>query len=106
MVLFFACFFFFGGGGERGGQFDIIESKRVCLVSSRNPETTFPSHTEGWSYLFTVVFFCYIAAAVVVPGVTHCACCRDEEFSAAAVSPSDVIHANKKDIPSIFRVGI
>ena len=29
---------------------------------------------------------------------------RDEEFSAAAVSPSDVIHANKKDIPCIFRV--
>ncbi|XP_076464041.1 serine/threonine-protein kinase MRCK alpha-like isoform X3 [Babylonia areolata] len=29
---------------------------------------------------------------------------RDEDFSAAAVSPSDVIHANKKDIPCIFRV--
>ncbi|XP_035826923.1 serine/threonine-protein kinase MRCK alpha isoform X4 [Aplysia californica] len=29
---------------------------------------------------------------------------RDEDFSAAAVLPSDVIHANKKDIPCIFRV--
>ncbi|CAG5119390.1 unnamed protein product, partial [Candidula unifasciata] len=29
---------------------------------------------------------------------------RDEEFSATAVLPSDVIHANKKDIPCIFRV--
>ena len=41
---------------------------------------------------------------VTVDDVTRCACCRDEEFSAAAVSPSDVIHANKKDIPCIFRV--
>ncbi|BFZ07324.1 hypothetical protein BsWGS_10363 [Bradybaena similaris] len=29
---------------------------------------------------------------------------RDKEFSVTAVSPSDVIHANKKDIPCIFRV--
>jgi len=29
---------------------------------------------------------------------------RDEDFTAAAVLPSDVIHANKKDIPCIFRV--
>ncbi|CAL1542564.1 unnamed protein product [Lymnaea stagnalis] len=29
---------------------------------------------------------------------------RDEEFSASPVLPSDVIHANKKDIPCIFRV--
>ncbi|KAL8615672.1 hypothetical protein ACOMHN_034822 [Nucella lapillus] len=28
----------------------------------------------------------------------------DADFSATAVSPSDVIHANKKDIPCIFRV--
>ncbi|XP_069117855.1 serine/threonine-protein kinase MRCK alpha-like isoform X2 [Argopecten irradians] len=29
---------------------------------------------------------------------------RDEEFSVSPVLPSDVIHANKKDIPCIFRV--
>ncbi|XP_052442688.1 serine/threonine-protein kinase MRCK alpha isoform X5 [Carassius gibelio] len=29
---------------------------------------------------------------------------RDEEFSASSVLESDVIHANKKDIPCIFRV--
>ena len=29
---------------------------------------------------------------------------RDEEFSVSAVLPSDVIHANKKDIPCILRV--
>ncbi|KAI8784639.1 serine/threonine-protein kinase MRCK alpha [Biomphalaria glabrata] len=29
---------------------------------------------------------------------------RDEDFSASPVLPSDVIHANKKDIPCIFRV--
>ncbi|KAH9523079.1 Serine/threonine-protein kinase MRCK alpha, partial [Bulinus truncatus] len=29
---------------------------------------------------------------------------RDDEFSASPVLPSDVIHANKKDIPCIFRV--
>lgn len=41
---------------------------------------------------------------VTVDDMTCGVCCRDEEFSAAAVSPSDVIHANKKDIPCIFRV--
>jgi serine/threonine-protein kinase MRCK len=30
---------------------------------------------------------------------------RDEEFTVSQVLPSDVIHANKKDIPCIFRVG-
>lgn len=29
---------------------------------------------------------------------------RDEEFTVSPVLPSDVIHANKKDIPCIFRV--
>lgn len=29
---------------------------------------------------------------------------RDEEFSVSEVQPADVIHANKKDIPCIFRV--
>ena len=31
---------------------------------------------------------------------------RDEEFSVSPVLPSDVIHANKKDIPCIFRVSL
>lgn len=34
-------------------------------------------------------------------------CCfskRDEEFSVSSVLASDVIHANRKDIPCIFRV--
>lgn len=29
---------------------------------------------------------------------------RDEEFSVSSVLASDVIHANRKDIPCIFRV--
>lgn len=33
-----------------------------------------------------------------------CLCCRDEEFSVSSVLASDVIHANRKDIPCIFRV--
>lgn len=32
-------------------------------------------------------------------------CCRDEEFSVSSVLASDVIHATRKDIPCIFRVG-
>lgn len=31
---------------------------------------------------------------------------RDEEFSVSSVLASDVIHANRKDIPCIFRVSI
>lgn len=30
---------------------------------------------------------------------------RDEEFSVSSVLASDVIHATRKDIPCIFRVG-
>lgn len=31
---------------------------------------------------------------------------RDEQFEVSSVRDSDVIHANKKDIPCIFRVGV
>lgn len=31
---------------------------------------------------------------------------RDEEFSVSSVLASDVIHANRKDIPCIFRVSM
>ncbi len=34
-----------------------------------------------------------------------CVCYRDEEFSVSSVLASDVIHATRKDIPCIFRVG-
>ena len=31
---------------------------------------------------------------------------RDEQFAVVSVTESDVIHANRKDIPCIFRVGL
>ena len=31
---------------------------------------------------------------------------RDDQFEVSSVRDSDVIHANKKDIPCIFRVSI
>ena len=33
-------------------------------------------------------------------------CCRDEEFSVSGVLAADVIHANRKDLQCIFRVGV
>ena len=61
-------------------------------------------HTRVVLFLCCPDFVSVRLPFATVDDVTRRACCRDEEFSAAAVSPSDVIHANKKDIPCIFRV--
>ncbi|KAK7103526.1 hypothetical protein V1264_018406 [Littorina saxatilis] len=66
---------------------------------------------KGWVREYMVIcdfklFFYEVPADKTYPSqvVQQVIDMRDEEFSADAVSPSDVIHANKKDIPCIFRV--
>lgn len=63
---------------------------------------------KGWTRQFIVVcdfkLFLFDTTAET-SHITHQVLdMRDEEFSVRAVLPSDVIHANKKDIPCIFRV--
>uniref|UniRef100_A0A671PJP4 non-specific serine/threonine protein kinase n=1 Tax=Sinocyclocheilus anshuiensis TaxID=1608454 RepID=A0A671PJP4_9TELE len=67
---------------------------------------------KGWQRVWAVVcdfkLFLYELGEgkSAQPGVTvnQVIDMRDEEFSASSVLESDVIHANKKDIPCIFRV--
>ncbi|KAL8613630.1 hypothetical protein ACOMHN_022049 [Nucella lapillus] len=66
---------------------------------------------KGWVREYIVIcdfklFFYEIPADKTYPNqvIQQVIDMRDEEFLASAVSPSDVIHANKKDIPCIFRV--
>ncbi|BFZ11843.1 hypothetical protein BsWGS_14882 [Bradybaena similaris] len=66
---------------------------------------------KGWLKEYMVIcdfkiFLYEISAEKGTPGheIQQVVDMRDEEFSATAVLPSDVIHANKKDIPCIFRV--
>ncbi|KAL3874670.1 hypothetical protein ACJMK2_037651 [Sinanodonta woodiana] len=66
---------------------------------------------KGWTRLFVVVCDFKLFLYDIPPDKPHPSQCishvldmRDEEFSVSPVLPSDVIHANKKDIPCIFRV--
>ncbi|XP_046364774.1 serine/threonine-protein kinase MRCK alpha-like isoform X1 [Haliotis rufescens] len=66
---------------------------------------------KGWQRQYMVVcdfklFFYDMLSDKNIPNevVQEVLDMRDERFSASSVNPSDVIHANKKDIPQIFRV--
>ncbi|CAG0890751.1 unnamed protein product [Cyprideis torosa] len=67
---------------------------------------------KGWARQFVVVcdfkLFLYELAperhASPSPCVSNVLDMRDEEFEVSSVREADVIHANKKDIPCIFRV--
>ncbi|KAL4238234.1 hypothetical protein ACF0H5_002946 [Mactra antiquata] len=66
---------------------------------------------KGWARLFVVVCDFKLFLFDIPPDrgtpspiVQQVLDMRDEEFSVSPVLPSDVIHANKKDIPCIFRV--
>jgi serine/threonine-protein kinase MRCK len=67
---------------------------------------------KGWIRQYVVVcdfkLFLYDISLdrSALPGVSVSALLdmRDEEFEVSSVRESDVIHANKKDIPCIFRV--
>ncbi|XP_053397279.1 serine/threonine-protein kinase MRCK alpha-like isoform X2 [Mercenaria mercenaria] len=66
---------------------------------------------KGWARLFVVVcdFKLFLFdippdRGTPSPVVQQVLDMRDDEFSVSPVLPSDVIHANKKDIPCIFRV--
>ncbi|XP_052270982.1 serine/threonine-protein kinase MRCK alpha-like isoform X3 [Dreissena polymorpha] len=66
---------------------------------------------KGWARLFVVVCDFKLFLFDIPPDrgtpshvVQQVLDMRDEEFSVSQVLPSDVIHANKKDIPCIFRV--
>ncbi|XP_063049342.1 serine/threonine-protein kinase MRCK alpha-like [Engraulis encrasicolus] len=67
---------------------------------------------KGWQRSLAVVcdfkLFLYDLpegkASTPSPVVRQVVDMRDEEFSVSSVLPSDVIHANRKDIPCIFRV--
>ncbi|CAI9734870.1 serine serine/threonine-protein kinase MRCK alpha-like isoform X1 [Octopus vulgaris] len=63
---------------------------------------------KGWIRQFIVVcdfkLFLFDATHDIAHTTHQVLDMRDEDFSVSAVLPSDVIHANKKDIPCIFRV--
>ncbi|XP_032803693.1 serine/threonine-protein kinase MRCK alpha-like isoform X1 [Petromyzon marinus] len=67
---------------------------------------------KGWQRAYAVVcdlklvLFDIPEGKTALPnvGVSHVIDMRDEEFSVSSVLASDVIHANRKDVPSIFRV--
>ncbi|XP_067877745.1 serine/threonine-protein kinase MRCK alpha-like [Heterodontus francisci] len=69
---------------------------------------------KGWHRAYAVLcdFKIFIYETVESRGsqssavVTHVFDLRDEEFSVSSVFFSDVIHANKKDIPCIFRITV
>ncbi|XP_064603051.1 serine/threonine-protein kinase MRCK alpha-like isoform X2 [Liolophura sinensis] len=69
---------------------------------------------KGWARQFVVVcdfkLFLYDVQPdqkhVSSPVVSQVLDMRDEEFSVSPVTQTDVIHANKKDIPCIFRVTV
>lgn len=68
---------------------------------------------KGWLRQFVVVcdfkLFLYDITpernALASVNVSQVLDMRDEEFAVTSVRESDVIHATKKDIPCIFRVG-
>ncbi|XP_059811197.1 serine/threonine-protein kinase MRCK alpha-like isoform X1 [Hypanus sabinus] len=63
---------------------------------------------RGWQRAHAVLSDCRLlvfeAAEPKGTGAAHVFDLRDEGFSVASVLSSDVIHANKKDVPCIFRV--
>ncbi|XP_057679187.1 serine/threonine-protein kinase MRCK beta isoform X2 [Corythoichthys intestinalis] len=67
---------------------------------------------KGWQRAFAVVSDCKLflydvpEGKTTQPGVVASLVLdlRDEEFSVSSVLASDVIHANRKDVPCIFRV--
>merc|ERR1719195_983209 len=64
---------------------------------------------KGWVRQFVVVcdfklFLYEIQATAPSVAVSQVLDMRDPEFEVSTVRDSDVIHANKKDVPSIFRV--
>uniref|UniRef100_A0A8C5RNH6 Non-specific serine/threonine protein kinase n=1 Tax=Laticauda laticaudata TaxID=8630 RepID=A0A8C5RNH6_LATLA len=64
---------------------------------------------KGWQKAFVVIsdfkiFLFDASEGKISQGVMHVTDMRDEQFSVAPVLASDVIHANNKDVPCIFRV--
>ncbi|XP_062892231.1 serine/threonine-protein kinase MRCK alpha-like [Mobula hypostoma] len=63
---------------------------------------------RGWQRAFAILSDCRLlvfeAAEPKATGAAHVFDLRDEGFAVTPVFSSDVIHANKKDVPCIFRV--
>ncbi|XP_077094967.1 serine/threonine-protein kinase MRCK alpha isoform X21 [Siphateles boraxobius] len=93
----------------------------LCIDPQKGTGTAYEGHVKvpnplgvkkGWQRSIAVVcdfkLFLYDLpeGKAAQPGVTvnQVIDMRDEEFSVSAVLASDVIHANRKDIPCIFRV--